>query len=324
MPSIPKGYYIDKEEDIPIEYRDAVEKAVAGYEHEVVYSGNITPGKMGASVSDHDSVAQVFVDGDTFYLGHGTPGKAENIAAMIEDGIKVKTPTAARGYISTSRGIESMTDIFGNGDEGFYDKYRNSLDNWIHKFSKNIVIVAVPKKFKLDLRDVGGIGDVYEAFYTGSEEAGYTLRPEFIRGVYNSESHSFIENENYYGNLAPEDRDKLFDEIKQVYIEAYAKYSHFPPKESNAELPLDSEEIEEASVKWYAKQLRELQEDRERQALKPDTHRMDMKELTKNIDIGGFNEASQNIRGIIQFADKDRDGFGDDGDIEWDFDEDKW
>ena len=68
MPRIPKGYYIGKEEDIPIEYRDAVEKAVAEYEH--------------------------------------------------------------------------------------------------------------------------------EAFYTGSEEAGYILRPEFIRGVYNSESHSFIENDS--------------------------------------------------------------------------------------------------------------------------------
>jgi len=78
------------------------------------------------------------------------------------------------------------------------------------------------------------------------------LKPEFIVGIYDSKTKSFIENDKYYEKLNISEQTKLFDEIKSNYIQeikttgmTVEKYSELI-EEMGWENPLTAEEIVEA------------------------------------------------------------------------------
>lgn len=52
----------------------------------------------------------------------------------------------------------------------------------------------------------------------------------------------------------------MFDELKDSYIEAYAKNVRIAPEKSKREIPLEGSELDRLSVEWYATQLSGLRE----------------------------------------------------------------
>jgi hypothetical protein len=56
--------------------------------------------------------------------------------------------------------------------------------------------------------------------------------------------------------------DKLFEDIKNSYIQAYAEVSNVNPRETSKSLPLNEQEMEVICKEWYKEQLRKLRTDR--------------------------------------------------------------
>ena len=95
---------------------------------------------------------------------------------------------------------------FGNGSPTLFDESESRFENWGHRSTK-IIIVSLPSKYTVihpmagDLEKIGP-----QAFYDyiTTEEAaklniqpGIYLKPEFVMGIYDSKSKTFINNKNY-------------------------------------------------------------------------------------------------------------------------------
>lgn len=323
MPNIfelSKDYFIDSEEDIPEEYKEIIAEKLSQTVEDGTVIDEHTPGKRGRVISQEEELQGFFKDKNKIYFGHGTPGGEEIIATILDIGLKVKDPEAARGYIATLRGLSSTTIEWGPGTDDMFDDKKAILDNWPHKESDNIIIISAPKEYELLASELRGAGDPYEAFYVGSEQEGYRLRPEFIRGIYNANSHSITLNENFYENLPEEAQEKLFEEMKNRFIEAYAKYAMHAPKETKIALPLDEGGLEQASIEWYKTQLERLrknkeerekiQETEEEEEFDSDMVWIDLDEMSDDTKISDFDETTKSIKQDVQERKEEKENEG--------------
>ena len=259
-----KDYVIESEDEIPEEFRDEVEKRIMfGKNNQNKTTLPIIPGKKGEKICLIEDIGKVFIENREIYLGHGTNVSDEEVESILRVGLKVVNPKAIMGYMSTLRGLDSTTILFGEGSEKLFEEQRELLDNWPHKESKNIIIVSIPKRYAMRPCDArGGSCDFYEAFYDGSEEKGFVLRPEFIKGVYNADSHSFILNEKFYMNLPDAQREKLLEEVRKKYIKLYSENAVCDPRKAMYPLDLDEAELKELAIEWYKVQLQRFRKDK--------------------------------------------------------------
>lgn len=288
-----KDYVIESEDDIPQKYKEEIEKRLnLEYHTEHSEPAKIISGKRGKTILEESKIEDIFQSNHDFYLGHGTSGGEEVISSILENGLMTVNPEAIKAYSNTLRGLDSTTIAFGEGTESLFSEQRNLLDNWPHKDSKNVVIVSIPKKYALRNTEVG-LADLYEPFYIGSIEEGYKLRPEFIKGIYNADSHAFTPNDNFYQNLKPEQQKELFDSIRQKYIELYAEHSIISPETVKKPLPLNETEIEQVTIEWYKVQLERLRRDK---TFQPDMLDEDLQEITSETLMSDFDNATRAIR----------------------------
>lgn len=305
-----KDYYINSEEDIPKEYKEIIEERLKDAEEEKL-PNEFIPGERGNVISQEEEIGELFKDENKLYFGHGTPGGDETVELILKIGLKVKDPEAVRGYMDTLRGLSSTTIEWGTGKEDLFDLQKDMLNKWPHKNSDNVVIISAPKDFALYRPEVRGAGDQYEAFYLGNEKEGYRLRPEFIRGIYNSNRHDFVLNENYYENLPDEEQEKIFDEMKQRFIESYAENAILAPKDNERALPLNEKELEQASIEWYKIQLEKLRRDKEEKqkayeskenevVFADDSVWIGLDEISDDVKISDFDETTRVIKEDVQ------------------------
>ena len=247
----------------------------------------------------------MFKSDQDFYFGHGTPGGEEVICSILENGLNTVNPEAIKAYSNTLRGLDSTTIVFGEGTDSLFSEQSALLDNWPHKGSKDVVIVSIPKKYALRKTEVGLEVDLYEPFYIGSIEKGYKLRPEFIKGIYNADSHAFTPNDNFYKNLEPEQQKKLFDTIKQQYIMLYAEHSKVSPEAVTKPLPLNETELEQVTIEWYKVQLERLRRDK---TFQPDMLDAELHEIAGETLMSDFGDTTLSIKdNIQQELEEDRD-----------------
>ena len=292
-----KDYVIESENDIPQKYREEIEKRLNSEKYtEPTETLEIISGKRGNIVSEESKIEDVFKSEQDFYFGHGTAGGEQVISSILESGLMTVNPEAIQAYVNTLRGLDSTTIVFGEGSNSLFNEQKNLLDNWPHKGSKDIVIISIPRKYVLRNTEVGLV-DLYEPFYTGSIEEGYKLRPEFIKGIYNADSHSFTLNDNFYQNLNPEQQKKLFDTIKQQYIRLYAEHSIVSPKAVKKTLPLNETELEQVTIEWYKIQLERLRRDK---TFQPDMLDSNLHEIASETLMSDFNNTTRSIRNDAQ------------------------
>ena len=307
-----KNYGIDGEEDIPVEYREEIEQRLSTEPKEIQFEATqLTSGVNGTILSDADKIREAFSDSSVYYLGHGTTGNETILKSILQNGLKTVNPKEIRAYGNTLRGLDSTTIVFGSGNSQLFEQEKWELDNWPHKHSQNIVVVSLPKDYVLRIMDIGTFADPYKPFYVGSEERGFNLRPEFIKGIYNAETHFFTENANFYQSLDEETQKKLFEDIKTAYIKSYAEVSNINPRETSKPLPFNEQEMEKISIEWYKEQLKKLREDRtfDEQDLDKGLHDM-ANEMTKT----DFEDATRSVKDSARDGkegelDKDDDGW---------------
>jgi len=254
-----RNYYINNETDIPEKYKQEVLKRIDGERGESK-TVSITPGEFGQIITSEGQLNEVFNDKEMLYLGHGTSVDQSVINSIFQSGLQVKDPESIRGYGFHLEGVNSTTIPLGIGNDGLFDTVSEKLNNWPHKESKNVVIIALPKQYIFTKSEVRFLADAYEQFYIGNKESGYKLRPEFIKGVYNSTERSFTLNKNFYQNFSDEKKEEFFEELNNSYVEAYAKNVCIAPDELERETPLDSPMLDRLSIEWYATQLKRLRE----------------------------------------------------------------
>ena len=194
MPSIMnffKNYVINSEEDIPTEYRAKIEEKLSNEPQSIqlVASAQIV-GKRGNVVSSNKDIGKEFSDENLWYFGHGTNGNEMVLTSILENGLKTVDMEKAHGNIGHLYGLDSTTIEFGAGNDKLFEKEKGRLDSWPHKAAKNIVIISLPNEYILSTMDIVVCADRYKAFYVGSKEQGFRLRPEFIKGIYNAETQS--------------------------------------------------------------------------------------------------------------------------------------
>lgn len=308
MPSILemfKNYVIESENDIPQKYRKEVEKRLNFNEYiEQAKTDEITSGKREKRILEEKQIEDMFKSEEDFYFGHGTSGGEEVISSILENGLMTVNPESIKAYSNTLRGLDSTTIGFGKGTDSLFSKQKNLLDNWPHKGSKNVIIVSIPEKYVLRNTEVG-LTDLYEPFYIGSKENGYKLRPEFIKGIYNAESHAFTPNGNFYQKLESEQQKKLFDTIKQQYIRLFSEYSTISPEAVKMPLPLNKNELEQVTIEWYKVQLERLRKDKTFQS---ETLIANLHEIAGETLMSDFNKTTHSIRNEVQKElEKDKD-----------------
>lgn len=322
MPSIMnliKNYVINSEDDIPTEYRAKIEEKLSNEPKSIqlVASAQIA-GKRGNVVSSNKDIGKEFSDESLCYLGHGTDRNETVLTSILENGLKTVDAKEAHGFVGHLYGLDSTTIGFQAGNDKLFEKEKGLLDSWPHKAAKNIVIISLPNEYILSTTDIVTCADRYKAFYVGSEEQGFRLRPEFIKGIYNAETQSFTENANFYQNLNEEIQKKLFEDIKKSYIHAYAEVSNVNPKEANKSLPLNEQEMEVICMEWYKEQLKKLRAGRtfNEQDLDDGLH-----DMTNDMTKSDFEEATHLVKDSAR-DDRTDESYKDDD--EWEVSSDEW
>lgn len=319
MISMFKNYEINSEEDIPTEYRAEIEEKLNNEPEELqLVASEQTAGKRGLVVSSTGDIRREFCDESVYYFGHGTSGDEIVLTSILETGLRTVNPKEIRAYGNTLRGLDSTSIVFGSGNEQLFEEEKGKLDNWPHKGSQNIVIVSVPKEYVLSIMNIGTFADPYKPFYVGSEEQGFCLRPEFIKGIYNAETQSFTENSNFYHSLDEETQKKLFEDVRKSYIQSYAEVSNVNPRESNEPLPLNEQEMEAICIEWYKEQLKKLRADRtfDEQDLDAGLH-----SITNDMIKSDFENATRLVKDSVKDDRTDELYLDDDG---WEVSNDDW
>lgn len=300
MPSMlemSKDYIIESENDIPQKYREEIEKRLSSQNHIEEKKPEIISGKRGKVISKKSEIEDMFKCEQNFYFGHGTCGGEETINSILKNGLNTVNSEAMKGYGNTLRGLYSTSIGLGEGRDYLFSEQIDLLENWPHKDSKDVIIISIPKKYALRNTEVGGMTDLYEPFYVGSEEEGYNLRPEFIMGIYNADSHTFIQNDNFYQNLDENKQEKIFEEIKNRYIKSYAEYSKVAPDEVTIPLPLNEKELEEVGIEWYKNQLEKFRKDKTFDSQMLDS---ELQEISEGYKISDFNATTNSIKEYAQ------------------------
>lgn len=196
-------------------------------------------------------IVKEFSNKENIYYGHGIGAERQDVIDSI----------FKYGLRCSHEQLDFTTIPFGEGSDTLFKDNEETMNNWQHKGSKQIIIASVPRDYHL--LDAGTLyGKRQAAFYNyfSQEEAnelglaqGYYLKPEFVRGVYDANSRSFVSNAKYYENLSPEEQNKLFAEVKKQYIDllkgsqwTLEEYAGIMKRTMGIDIPLTAEEIAQA------------------------------------------------------------------------------
>lgn len=205
---------------------------------------------------NESQIVEEFSNKDNVYYGHGIGAERQDV---IESIFKY-------GLRCSHEQLDFTTIPFGEGSDTLFKDVEETMNNWQHKGSKQIIIASVPKDYHL-LPTGALYGKRQAAFYNfiPQEEAtklglsqGYYLKPEFVRGVYDANSKSFISNAKYYENLSLEAQKEVFDEIKKQYIDllkgsqwTLEEYAQIIKRTMGIDIPLTAEEIAQADKEVF-------------------------------------------------------------------------
>lgn len=165
----------------------------------------------------------IFDNSSNDYYGHGIGKNNENVVKSI----------FSNGLRCSHGSLYYTTIEFGMGSTTLFNEQLETLNNWKHKGSTQIVIASLPLKFQLFVNPLQY--DKEAAYYTKMEDEeakkldlapGKYLRPEFIKGMYDAETGIFTSNDKYYENLPVEEQNVLFGEIKKNYIDLIKEYGY--------------------------------------------------------------------------------------------------
>lgn len=236
-------------------------------------------------------IAEQFGNKENMYYGHG----------IGADNPKVIDSIFKNGLRCSHERLFFTTIAFGEGSEHLFEDQQETINNWKHKGSKQIIIASLPQKYHIINVPSGPLyGKETSAFfnYIPQEEAtklgiaqGYYLKPEFVRGVYDVNDGSFTQNDRYYENLTPEEQKELFDEVKRQYIDllkgsqwTLAEYAEI--LESNGwKNPLTQEEIAQADKEVFEAEALEAQ----LQSVAENSRAEDFSQTTQGIKEGDLN-----------------------------------
>lgn len=256
------NYYINGIEDIPEKYQNRVLNNSSTSSKR--YEGSIIPGERKDTLFSFNQISEEFSDEGLLYFGHGTPVDSSTIDKILIEGLNVKNPEAIMGYDSHLRGLKSTSICLGLGEENLYAKESDILNNWPHKGATSIIIIGLPDNYVFKNGQTNFFADQYKQFYVGDDNEGYKLRPEFIKGVYDVTTQTFALNKNFYKNLPENMQKKIYDELDDNYIKAYAENVTLPPDIFNTEIPIDSSKLEDLYVNWYSAELKRVNNEQRR------------------------------------------------------------
>ena len=236
-------------------------------------------------------ISEQFSNQGNQYYGHGI-GKdsQEVINSIFKNGLRC-----------SHERLFFTTIAFGEGSEHLFTDQKETIENWKHKGSKQIIIASLPTKYHIINVQSGALYRKENAAfynYIPQEEAtklgiapGYYLKPEFVRGVYDANDRSFTQNDKYYENLPLEEQNKLFDEVKRQYIDLL-KGSQWTLKEyakilegMGMENPLTPEEIAQADMEVLETEALEEQ----LQSIAESSREEDFNQTTQGIKDGDLN-----------------------------------
>lgn len=212
-----------------------------------------------------ENIASNFSNTDNVYYGHGIGADSQEVINSI----------FKNGLRCSHEQLYFTTIALGEGSDKLFEETEETMNNWQHKDSKQIIIASLPKEYHL-LAPMGTVlyGKEQAAFYNhfSQEEAsklgiapGYYLKPEFVSGVYDANTHLFTSNEKYYENLSSEEQKRIFEEVKRQYIDllkgsqwTLEEYAEILKRIMGKEIPLTPEEIATADKEVFdAKKLEE-------------------------------------------------------------------
>lgn len=173
----------------------------------------------------------------------------------------------------------------------YYPGHTFEENNGFHRGS-NILIIEVPKKYELSDSKTD---DKFAGFYYQDKDGSMQVRPEFIRGVYSTQTNEFIENENYYMNLKKEDQERLFDDIIQNYAKILSSYG-LNLKTAIGYLPqnISNEEFDKFNIDYYALEL-----EKEKKFEGKDIEES-LNEIISGKNISEINKTTNNIRQSVE------------------------
>ena len=172
---------------------------------------------------DKKRIEDYFSNSNNIYHGHGIGNvkKGETLSeeimkSIFENGLRTNNAQ----MFWTTKGL-------GKGSETLFDEQIENFENWGHSSTK-IIIVSLPEEYYIFNRNLANESISPAAFYKfmTEEEAtklglsqGAYVMPEFVVGMYDSVTRSFIENDMYYEKLSIEKQKELFNKIKDNYIQ---------------------------------------------------------------------------------------------------------
>lgn len=253
-------------------------------------------------------IIKLFSNVNNIYYGHGIGAERQDVInSIFKNGLRC---SHERLYFTTV--------TFGEGSNSLFEEQKENMHNWQHKGSKQIIIASLPKKYNIINVPSGPLyGKENSAFYNyfSQEEAdklgiaqGYYLKPEFVSGVYDANTQTFIKNEKYYENLSAEEQNKLFDEVKKQYI-GLLKGSQWTLREySNIlsklgwENPLTEEEImQDDRMTFENNELESQTADSVQNDKEVETNVEPKKESNKTKFINGFIQAYNDTETEYQY-----------------------
>ncbi len=233
-----------------------------------------------------EDISSSFNNTGNVYYGHGIGADSQEVIdSIFENGLRC-----------SHEQLYFTTIALGEGSDRLFEKTEETMNNWKHKDSKQIIIASLPKEYHL-LAPMGTVlyGKGQAAFYNyfSQDEAsklgiasGYYLKPEFVSGVYDANTHSFTSNEKYYENLPSQEQKKIFEEVKRQYIDllkggpwTLEEYAEILKRTSGTQIPLTPEEIATADKEVF--EAKKLEEQLQRIAEK--SKQSDFKDATSEI-----------------------------------------
>lgn len=261
-------------QDIPKEY---MEKVIEKYKETSTQTINYAAN--GRHLNNEGQLREAFQDQKNEYLGI----EINNYMGLNSFTSGVKLP-----YSQTLKNISRPIEYEYNP---YYPEHTFEENNGFHR-GTNIIIIEVPKKYELSDSKTD---DKFAGFYYQDKDGSMQVRPEFIRGVYSTQTNEFIENENYYMNLKKEDQERLFDDVIQNYAKILSS-NGLNQKTAIGYLPqnISNEEFDKFNIDYYALEL-----EREKKFEGKDIDES-LNKIVAGMSISKINETTGSIRKNVE------------------------
>lgn len=154
-------------------------------------------------VLDLEDCKEMLTEKGFLYSGHGTNGEYDVVSSIFNIGLRTSHESLYYTSINLSLG----------GEEGWVE-FKQNLNNWQHKNTKNIIILKLPLKYLNTYGDEAY--EKYNAFYVQKEFDGRIqnfVDSKFIVGCYNANTKKFEINPNFEAELTVESKKDLENKL---------------------------------------------------------------------------------------------------------------